>query len=75
MQAWKCDRCGKLYSTFAERGKEDVFKLKGVSVIRIGCDNPDVYESQRIDVCEDCAKSFILWFKEPALAAITNEGY
>lgn len=73
MQAWKCDRCGKLYAQIAERGKVNSMRLRDISVVRIGWVNPDVHEMYYADLCEECAKDFVLWFKEPALAAITNE--
>ena len=64
MHAWKCDRCGKLYATFAERGKDDSYRLKNVTVVTLGWTNPDVRQMDSADLCEDCAKSFIHWFKE-----------
>ena len=71
MQAWKCDRCGKLYATI--RARENC-RLKDVTVIDIGWSDPDVFKGQRADLCEECAKEFIEWFREPTLAAITREG-
>ena len=74
MQAWKCDRCGKLYAQIAERGKNEQMRLRDISVTRIAWANTDVHEMYNADLCEDCAKDFVLWFKEPMLAAIVNEG-
>ena len=67
MQAYKCDRCGKLYAAQPE------CELDGIGVAIIGFSDGSIYgKSKRIDVCEDCAKSFILWFKEPHLSEITK---
>lgn len=74
MQAWKCDRCGKLYAQIAGRGKSEQMRLHDVSIVQIGWLNPDTHEMCKADLCEDCAKDFVLWFKEPMLAAIVNDG-
>ncbi len=73
MQAWKCDRCGKLYAQIAERGKSSQTRLHDVPIVRIDWVNPDVHEMRYADLCEDCARDFVLWYNEPALAGITND--
>ena len=72
MQAWKCDRCGKLYATI--RARENC-RLKDITVIEIGWSDPDIFKGQHADLCEDCARDFVGWFCEPTLSAIiTREG-
>lgn len=67
MRAWKCDRCGKL---FAAPSNDKKIGSVNVNQISYGTDSYKRTE----DLCDECIDSFILWFKEPALAAITNEG-
>lgn len=67
MRAWKCDRCGKLFAVLPISQK-----LNDITVnqLRYGTNNIN----RSAELCESCINEFILWFKEPALAAITNEG-
>lgn len=67
MRAWKCDRCGKLFAALPNNKK-----LNDITVSYLSYGNKDF--SRLAELCESCIDEFILWFKEPALAAITNEG-
>ena len=74
MRAWKCDRCGKLY--LAVGGDPNYPNLEGVEIhnIAFGTESYTLSDSyRRKDICEDCAKDFVLWYKTPALAGIANE--
>lgn len=68
MRAWKCDRCGKL---FAQRSNNKRLNDITVNGLRYGTSD---FNGKSADLCDECIDAFILWFKEPALAAITNEG-
>jgi len=72
MTAFKCDRCGKLFATRPLNNSNSFQNWKHgcVQVIRWGT---EAFQINPKDLCEDCAASFILWFQEPALAAITND--
>ena len=67
--AYKCDRCGELYLAL------DPPKLNDIAVEKIAYGNrsygANAY-SDTLDLCERCAKEFVMWWKEPALAAICN---
>lgn len=67
MRAWKCDRCGKLFAQLPSHIK---FNDVVINQIRYGTNN----FNRSADLCPECIADFVLWFKEPALAAITNEG-
>lgn len=72
MTAFKCDRCGKLFAV-RPSGKEHSFdRPEDSTVQRIGW-GTEVYLTPPKDLCDECSASFVLWWKEPALAAITNE--
>ena len=64
MQAYKCDRCGKLFAIYPkDKSFHITYKSKKNSLA----------DSILVDLCQECVDSFELWWKEPALAAITNE--
>jgi hypothetical protein len=67
MRAWKCDRCGKLYVAPSTDKKLDSVNINQISY------GTDTLKRTKV-LCDDCIDAFILWFKEPALTAITNEG-
>ena len=65
MRVNKCDRCGKIYT-----GND--FNIRTRTDIVIA----DPSRRDRLlmkDLCSDCLESLNLWWKEPALAAITND--
>lgn len=74
MRAWKCDRCGKLY--LADGSDPTYPNLEDIEIhnIAFGTESYSLSDAyRRKDICKDCAKDFVLWYKTPALASITNE--
>lgn len=73
MKAFKCDRCGRLY---LPRVIDDATEfLDGVPVCVlcvVDVSNYHVDYDNKYDLCQECAKDFVLWFKTPALADIVN---
>ena len=65
-QAYKCDRCGKL---FAE--KSPIQKINDFTFDRIWLLRGSDY--LKPDLCTFCMNDFVQWWKEPYLADITNE--
>ena len=60
MQAYQCDRCGKLFS-YEEYGKS--VTRNGVYYILYKRGRPDAEEVKR-DLCAECEESLILWMKK-----------
>ena len=63
MKALKCDRCGKFYiHNEKSTGILDEIRIAGVSIT----ENPERFTAdyKNYDICSQCAKSFVLWFKE-----------
>ncbi len=67
MRAWKCDRCGKLFVEIPLH-----IKFNNIIINQISYGTSDI--KKLVDLCPECIADFVLWFKEPDLAAITNEG-
>lgn len=65
MKALKCDRCGKFYIHNAE----STGLLDGINIARVGIveDTDFMADHKNYDICSQCAKSFVLWFKEVEL--------
>lgn len=62
MKALKCDRCGKFYIHDAKStGMLDGISIARVSIAEYGEFTADY---KNYDICQNCAKSFVLWFKE-----------
>lgn len=73
MKAFKCDRCGRLYLPHVIDDATEV--LDGVPVCVICVADVRDYSinyKHHYDLCQECAKDFVLWFKTPALADIVN---
>lgn len=58
-KAKKCDRCGKLYEVYTVNGLPD--DLRKISTITTGNDNADNISR---DLCPECMKEFIDWYKK-----------
>lgn len=77
MQAWKCDRCEKLYvnadtkERVLNRPRLEGIDVQGIAFGTVSYSMSDTFVHK--DLCEDCARDFVLWYKEPALAGITND--
>lgn len=52
MRVYKCDRCGK----YVSMGMREHFLRKPTPLYRIGL---------KKHICDDCAKSFRKWFRDP----------
>ena len=52
MRVYKCDRCGK----YVEIGAKHLFLRKPTPLWRLG---------RKMHICDDCAKSFRKWFRDP----------
>lgn len=52
MRVYKCDRCGK----YVPLEKKYFFIRKPTPLWRLG---------RKIHICDDCAKSFRIWFRNP----------
>ena len=65
--AKKCDRCGKYYEYNDD--KDDEFMLKKYEPDW----NGDLIE--RIELCQDCMESFIVWFNECKITDTRVEYY
>lgn len=52
MRVYKCDRCGK----YVPLEKKYFFIRKPTPLWRLG---------RKIHICDDCAKSFRRWFRDP----------
>lgn len=52
MRVYKCDRCGK----YVPLEKKYFFIRKPTPLWRFG---------RKIHICDDCAKSFRIWFRNP----------
>ena len=64
--AFKCDRCGCLYS---ERDKSIKFRTDSntyISNLWIG--NTESWDSGPKDLCPDCARDFLVWWEHPDLS-------
>lgn len=63
--AYKCDRCGRLYS-----GPDSSVRIIGggnyISSIRYGNNN---WSSNSKDLCPDCARDFAVWWEHSNISA------
>jgi len=57
--AYQCDRCGKLYLS----GNPP--RLDDIAIEKIAYGQRDSYagRSTSLDLCEECAKEFVTWWK------------
>ena len=62
MKALKCDRCGKFYIY----NEKSTGILDGINIACVGIieDAEFMCNYKNYDICSQCAKSFVLWFKE-----------
>lgn len=72
-QAYKCDRCGKLYEA-----KERTLEFKEYAVLKphtisYNVGNPGTYLNYVADLCPECQKQLDMWMKSMAFE-IPEEG-
>lgn len=71
MKVYKCDRCGTIFPNKLNLSLGGSLVMKAnMSKVPINLFTDAVVS---VDLCESCIGDFILWWKEPALADITNE--
>lgn len=66
-KALKCDRCGKLYEL--DEDKRLIFDGRYLSILIAGSSNGHSFHSP-FDICQQCAKEFVTWFK---LGGVSHE--
>ena len=62
--AYKCDRCGKFYSENPIDPKECILDSHRIRILRYGT---RIFDDGPHDLCDDCVKNFISWWKDPWL--------
>lgn len=70
MNAKKCDRCGEFYSEYNTKSSED--KPNGFQFLNL--DNCNKYYAHTgHDLCPECCKSLIEWFKKVSKEVEKND--